>query len=79
MSAKVKFGGIVATVQDGEWSCDDPVVFDALRSQAERIGTSPSIPDLDEHLAQDQVNEYGAVWVQHSDRPPQVGPPGTVN
>lgn len=69
MSAMIEWLGQYATVDGGKWQCDDPDLLGLLNVRKQLVGDSPSIPDLDEALAQD-ATEFGAVIIKHSDQEP---------
>jgi hypothetical protein len=77
MSAVIEILGVRATVTNGKWTCEDPQTLKLLESLAGLMGDSPSIPDLDEALAQD-ATRAGANILQHSDKPATDDPDGIV-
>jgi hypothetical protein len=77
MSAEVDIAGTLAIVEGGQWSCDNPTILRYLAARALYLGNSPSIPDLDEHLAVD-AGAIGAQILKHSE-PASDSPKGVIH
>ncbi len=60
MAIVIDWFGIEATIEDGEWKCDDADLLERLEIHQEFRPAGGSVPYADLYYAMEAVHEFGA-------------------